>query len=200
MSDRNPYLELPVDEPIWERFFSVFPLVVVGTREPDGGHDLAPKHLAMPMSWSNYFGFVCTPRHATYRNLQRTGEFTVSYPRPDQVLITSLAASPRCDEGGKPELEALETEPAKIVDAVLVAGAQVQLECRLERIIDDLGGNSLIIGRIVAARVAEDAERRLDQDDNELVNHVPLLAYLYPFRFSVVDHSQGYPLPRGFKR
>ena len=96
--------------------------------------------------------------------------------------------------------EALETESARVVDGVLVAGAQVQLECRLEQIIDNLGGNSLIIGRIVSARVAEDAERRLDLDDNELVNHAPLLAYLYPFRFAVVDHSQGYPLPRGFKR
>ena len=44
--------------PIWDRFFTVAPLVVVGTREPDGGHDLAPKHLAMPLSWANHFGFV----------------------------------------------------------------------------------------------------------------------------------------------
>ena len=36
-------IELPVDTPIWSRFFTVAPLVLVGTREPDGGHDLAPK-------------------------------------------------------------------------------------------------------------------------------------------------------------
>jgi len=200
MSDHTAYLELELDEPIWERFFSVFPLVLVGTREPDGGHDLAPKHLAMPMSWDNYFGFVCTPRHATYANLKRTGEFTVSYPNPDQVLSASLAASPRCGQGEKPALEVLDVEPAQVVDGVLVTGAGVQLECRLERIIDGLGENSLIIGRIVAARVAEEAERARDRDDNELINHAPLLAYLYPARFAVIDHSQGFPMPQGFKR
>jgi len=200
MSSNDAYIDLPVDRPVWERFFSVFPLVLVGTREPDGGFDLAPKHLAIPMSWDNYFGFVCTPRHATYRNIQRTEEFTVSYPRPDQVVSTSLAASPRCGDGDKPALNALETEPAREVDAVVVSGAPIQLECRLHRLVEDLGSNSLVIGRIVAARVAPDAERRQDVDDNDLVNQTPLLAYLYPFRFAVVDHSQGYPLPQGFER
>ena len=69
---------LPLDEPVWERFFTVFPLVLVGTREEDGGHDLAPKHLAMPLSWGNWFGFVCTPRHRTYENAVRMGAFTFS--------------------------------------------------------------------------------------------------------------------------
>ena len=33
------------------------------------------------------------------------------------------------------------------------------LECELDRIVDGFGVNSLIIGRVVAARVAEDSER-----------------------------------------
>jgi len=200
MNEQPPYLDLELDEPVWERFFSVFPLVLVGTREADGGHDLAPKHLAMPASWDNFFGFVCTPRHSTYCNIERTGEFTVSYPRPDQILAASLAASPRCDAGDKPVLDALELEPARVVDAVVAAGALVHLECRLERMVDGLGDNSLVIGRIVAARVAEYAAREGDRDDNELINRSPLLAYLYPFRFAVIDHSQAFPLPKGFKR
>jgi flavin reductase (DIM6/NTAB) family NADH-FMN oxidoreductase RutF len=200
MTSDTTYQELSLEVPVWESFFSVFPLVLVGTREPDGGHDLAPKHLAMPMSWKNLFGFVCTPRHATYRNLQRTGEFTVSYLRPDQVLSSSLAASPHCAEGVKPALAALPVEPARAVDGVVLSGAPVQLECRLHQLVDGLDDNSLIIGRIVAARVAAGAERRPDRDDNDLVNQSPLLAYLYPFRFAVVDRSQGFPLPKGFSR
>ena len=54
--------------PIWERFFTVAPLVLIGTREVDGTYDLAPKHMVTPLGWGNYFGFVCTPRHATYAN------------------------------------------------------------------------------------------------------------------------------------
>jgi len=46
-------VELDLNDPIWERFFWVAPLVLVGTLEVDGSHDLAPKHMAMPMGWKN---------------------------------------------------------------------------------------------------------------------------------------------------
>jgi hypothetical protein len=64
-------VSLDVTAPIWERCFTVAPLVLVGTREKDGSYDLAPKHMATPMGWQNYFGFVCTPRHRTYHNVRR---------------------------------------------------------------------------------------------------------------------------------
>ena len=91
-------VSLDVNNPIWERFFQLAPIVLIGTTESDGQADIAPKHMAMPMSWENYFGFVCSPRHGTYKNIRRTGVFTVTYPRPSQVLLASLAATPRCDE------------------------------------------------------------------------------------------------------
>lgn len=194
-------VSLPLDEPVWDRFFSVFPLVLVGTREAQGRHDLAPKHLAMPLSWGNWFGFVCTPRHRTYQNAVRTGAFTVSYPRPEQVVLTSLAATPRCDtQQDKPTLHALPVFPAQVVDGVLVAGCHLYLECRLDRTLDDLDENSLLIGRVVAVHVHAKALRSTDQEDNELVHDDPLLAYLYPGRFTAIDRSQGFPLPAGFRR
>jgi len=91
-------VELDVRAPVWDRFFTVAPLVLVGTREPDGRFDLAPKHMVLPLGWQNYFGFVCTPRHATYFNAWRERAFTVSFPRPDQLVEASLAASGRCDD------------------------------------------------------------------------------------------------------
>lgn len=202
MSLPESLISLSLDEPVWERCFGVFPLVLVGTREADGGHDLAPKHLAMPLSWRNWFGFVCTPRHRTYQNALRSGVFTVSYPRPEQVLITSLAAAPRCGEQqqDKPTLQALPVFPATVVDGVLVEGCYLYLECRLERTLDELDGNSLLIGRVVAAHVHVDALRDEDREDNELIHDHPLFAYLYPARFAVIDRSQGFPLPAGFKR
>ena len=42
-------VELDMNLPIWDRFFWVAPLVLVGTMESDGSYDLAPKHMAMPM-------------------------------------------------------------------------------------------------------------------------------------------------------
>jgi flavin reductase (DIM6/NTAB) family NADH-FMN oxidoreductase RutF len=137
----------------------VAPLVLVGTREADGSHDLAPKHMATPIGWDNYYGFVCTPRHHTHANIERSGVFTVSYPRPSQLVLASLAASPRCGEEDKPALAALPVFAASVVDGVLLDGGYMFLECELERIVGGFGVNSLIIGRIVAARVAADSER-----------------------------------------
>ena len=101
-------VELDADKPVWERCFMVAPLVLVGTRDDDGSLDLAPKHMAFPMGWDNYFGFVCSPRHRTCSNIARSNEFTVSYPKPSQVLYASLAASPRYVDGPKPVLGSFE--------------------------------------------------------------------------------------------
>ena len=193
-------IELDTSESIWERFFTVFPLVVIGTREADGSDDLAPKHLAMPMSWKNHFGFVCTPRHNTYQNIQRDGQFAVTYMRPSQTVLASLAATPRCDDGSKPITQALPTFAAESVNAPLVQDGYLFLECELEQIVDDLGENSLILGRIVAARVAEDALRSSDEDDEDLIFASPLLAYLYPGRSTEIANTTKLPFPPGLKR
>ncbi len=193
-------IELDLDQPIWDRFFSVHPLVVIGTRESDGSDDLAPKHLVIPVSWENYFGFVCTPKHRTYQNIVRSKQFTVTYARPSQVVIASLAASPRCEDGSKPIIDLLPTIPAKDVDAVLMKDGYLFLECTLHKIYDDFGDNSLITGRILSARIANDALRVADGDDQHLLQQAPLLAYLYPGRFAEISNTHTLPFPRGFKR
>lgn len=193
-------VELDTAHAIWDRFFWVAPLVLVGTTEEDGRHDLAPKHMAFPLGWDNYFGFVCTPRHGTYSNIRRSGVFTVSYPRPSQLVQTSLAASPRCGEGEKPALAALPVFPARRVEGVLVEGCCAFLECELERIVDGFGVNSLVAGRVVAAHVAEDALRYDDGDDQAQIHASPLLAYLNPGRFAAIDDSLSFPFPAGMKK
>ena len=193
-------VELDINSSIWESFFTVFPLVVIGTREADGRDDLAPKHMAMPMSWENHFGFVCTPRHNTYQNIQRDRQFSVTYMRPSQTVLASLAATPRCEDGSKPITQALPTFAAETINAAFVEDGYLFLECELQQMVDGLGENSLIIGRIISARVAEDALRSSDQDDEDLVYSAPLLAYLYPGRFAEITNSNKLPFPAGFKR
>ncbi|NIU29332.1 MAG: flavin reductase [Gemmatimonadetes bacterium] len=155
----------------------------------------------MPMGWSGHFGFVCTPSHATYRNATEEGTFTVSYPRPDQVVVTSLTAAPRC-EGIEhtPGLEELPTVPAESVDGIVLRDAYLVLECELERVIDGFGSASLMVGRIVAARVDRDALRASEVSDEELLRRVPLLAYLSPGRFAAIEESRSFPFPAGFER
>jgi flavin reductase (DIM6/NTAB) family NADH-FMN oxidoreductase RutF len=201
MSDQREgeWVELDPARPVWDRFFVVSPLVVVGTREGDG-FDLAPKHMAFPLGWENFFGFVCTPRHATYHNTREAGAFTVSYPGPDQLVETSLTAQRRGEGGEVPGLDLLPTEAARAVDGILLKGAYIQLECELERVVDGFGPNSLLAGRIVAARVRPDALRTSDRGDTEQIRRAPLLAYLHPGRFARISESRAFPFPADFSR
>jgi flavin reductase (DIM6/NTAB) family NADH-FMN oxidoreductase RutF len=195
-----PPVRLDVDRPIWDRFFTVAPLVIVGSKEPDGTYDLAPKHMAMPLGWQNYYAFVCSPRHATYRNIQRERQFTVSFPRPTEIVTSSLAASPRCDDDRKPALALLSTRPATVVDGVLVNDCYVDLECTLHSVLDGFGANSLIVGEVVAAWASEEYLRRADQDGGEQLFHAPLLAYVSPGRYATLRDTAQFPLPKGFSR
>jgi flavin reductase (DIM6/NTAB) family NADH-FMN oxidoreductase RutF len=197
---RNSLVTLPLNAPIWERTFTVNPLVLIGTKEDNGNYNLAPKHMALPMGWENYFGFVCTPRHRTYHNARREGVFTVSYPRPTQIVIASLAAAPRESDGSKLAVDALPTFPATEVDGLFIEDAYLFLECALDRIADDFGENSLIVGRILAAHVREDYLRSSERDDQDLIHGSPLLAYLSPGRFASVGESHSFPFPAGFMR
>lgn len=204
MSDSGPgnetHVTLSPDDDVWQRCFTVAPLVVIGTRDEDGGFDLAPKHMATPLGWGPWFGFVCTAAHATYRNARREKAFTVSFPPPELTVITSLTASPRDYAGTKRALRAAATLPADEVDGVLLADALLQLECRLDRVVDGFGDNSLVAGRIVAAHVRRDALRDEERDDHDLISERPLLAYLHPGRYARVERSFSFPLPAGFNR
>jgi len=199
-SQSRSRISLDVDKPIWDRFFMVAPLVLVGTREEDGQLDLAPKHMAMPMGWENYFGFVCTPAHRTYANIQRSGVFTVSFPRPSQLLFMSLAASPRCDAGAKPVLQAFSTFKASKIDGAFVEDASVFLECEHFKTVEGFGSNSLITGKVIAAYADESALRVSDADEQQIIHDSPLFAYLPPSRFASIDTSNSFPFPADMKK
>lgn len=192
-------IELSTETPIWERFFTVAPLVLVATKEGDR-HNVAPKHLAMPLGWRNYFGFVCSPTHATYRNLQAHPQFTVSFPGMDRLLHASLAAGGRLDDSSKPTLAAVPVFPARRVDGVLVEGCALYLECELDRFVDGFGENSLVVGRIVAASAAEAALRGHDVDDADLLHALRPLVYLAPGRVAEIGETHAFPFPVDFRR
>ena len=200
MQDKTSWIPLSVDKPVWERFYKVAPLYVIGTQSADGTPDLAPKHLATPMSWENFFGFVCSETHTTYQNILRQEVFTVSAPRPDQIVLTSLAASPRCEDGTKPVVEALPTTPAEVIDAPCMKDAYLVLECRLSRLVGELGRNVLIIGEVVAARAHRDILVDHERDAAEQLDQTPLLAYISPGRFCKIQNTQAFPFAKGFSR
>lgn len=193
-------VEIDTSVPVWDQFFTVAPLVLIGTKDENGSLDLAPKHMVTPMGWQNYFGFVCTPRHATCSNIERTGVFTVSYPKPSQVLMTSLAASPRLEKGGKPIVEYFDTFPAQHIDGEYVEDAYLFFECRHHMTVDGFGENCLITGEIIAAYVDDDYLRHAEADDQETIHESPLFAFLAPGRFATIDRSNAFPFPESMKK
>ena len=200
-SHSETWIDLDCNQPIWSHFFTVAPLVVIGTKEKEGGYDLAPKHMVTPLGQDNYFGFVCTPRHNTYHNIMREQEFTVSFPLADQIVMASLAATPRnCTPDKKQLVHQLPTIKAHRVDALLLRDSYLFFECVLDRMVDGFGEYSLIAGRILEARVQENAIRISDGDDEEMINKMPLLAYLAYDRFAEIQDTKTFPFPKGFTK
>jgi len=192
--------KLDTNFPVWERVFMVAPLVLIGTNDAQGQPNLAPKHMAGPASWDNFFGFVCARSHTTWKNANRSGTFAVSYPRPEQVLQTALAASPCQAESPKAEiLNRLALKPAPLHGDPFLEDALLHLECELHQQVE-IGGNVLLIGKVVSAAVHPQALRHSDADEHEQIHHCPLLAYLPPGRYAVIDESQAFPFPRNYQR
>ncbi len=200
LSDDSDLVTLRPEQSFFETLYTVAPLVIVGTREADGSENLAPKHMAIPLGWSDHFGFVCTPEHGTYGNVERTDAFTVSYPRSENILEASLAAAPRDESGSKPSLSEIETVDADAVDAPAVADAYGVLECELDRIIEGFDEARLITGKIVRKHVHTDAYRSDDSEPEALLRRAPALAHLYPDRFAEVSETHAFPFPEGFER
>ena len=197
----NTHFALDPTVPIWDRIHMVAPLVVIGTKEGTT-YDLAPKHMVSPLGFDNYFGFVCTPRHATYRNIVETDEFTVSFPMPDQLVLASLSASPRCNDSSasKPVVGQLPTEKASKIDALFLRDSYLMLECERFKIIDGFHENSLITGKVIAAYVDKNYIKDLKCDEQQQIKEHPLLAYIAYGRYAVISETYNFPFPKAFKR
>ncbi len=193
--------QLNVKQSLWDQVFTIAPLVVVGTKE-NKGYDLAPKHMVSPIGFGPYFGFVCTPRHGTFRNIRETGEFTVSFPKPDQLVFTSLSASPRQESISKSDAiqETLPVVKALGMDAPLVDGSYLYLECRFYKLIEGFDDYAIITGEVVAAYADKEYARLSELDEQEQLQNNPLLAYVAPGRFARISQTYNFPFPKDFKR
>lgn len=193
-------VSIDTSAPIWDHFFTVAPLIVIGTNE-NGEYNMAPKHMATPLGHDNYFGFVCTPQHSTYHNIDNTGYFTISYPKPEHIVLASLAASPRCEEADnkKLDLKGIPSFKAPNLDALFLDGSYLCMECEHMQTIDGFGHHSLITGKIISAFVDQSYLRLSDQDEQELIYRSPLLSYLAYGRFSEIKQSWAFPFPKNFK-
>ena len=204
MQEKDPlrdFISLDIKESIWEHFYTVAPLVVIGTKE-DQGFDLAPKHMVTPLGFSNFFGFVCTPRHKTYHNIKKHARFSVSFVKPDQILLSSLAAIPRCEvkDFSHEITNQIPTVTSNDGGSIFLKDSYVMLDCSSYKIIDGFDDYSLITGKINSAKVHKNYKIISDEGDQKQIYDHPLLAYIAQGRFASIKETLSYPYPKGFQR
>ncbi|MCX2720762.1 flavin reductase [Lentiprolixibacter aurantiacus] len=192
---------LNTKQSLWDQVFTVAPLVIIGTREDDK-YDLAPKHMVTPIGFGPYFGFVCTPRHATFHNIKDTGEFTVSFPKPDQLVFTSLSATPRKDSCSNYDIvfESLPMVKALNRDLPIIEGAYLYLECRCLKILDGFDDYAIITGEVLAAYADSQYTLVSERDKDKQLRQHPLLVYVAPGRFATITQTFNFPFPKDFER
>lgn len=198
---REALVALDPQIPIWDRVFTVAPLVIIGSKA-NGKDDLAPKHMATPLGFGNYFGFVCTPRHRTYHNIRETGYFTVSFPTPEQIVSTSLSATPRNESFSKSQniICALPTFRATKSEILMVEGAYLHLECEFFKMVDGFDDYSLVTGKVTDVLVHEDYLKTSEIEEGEQLRNHPLLAYIAQGRFATISETYNFPFPKNFQR
>ena len=195
------FVSLDTKKSLWEQFHTVAPLVVIGTKE-ENGFDLAPKHMVTPIGFSNYFAFVCTPRHRTYHNIKKHGKFSVSYVKPDQILLSSIAAMPRCSVEDYPRdvVQHIPTVTSEDGDHLFVEDSYLFLECDVHKIFDGFDDYSIITGTVEKAFVHKDFMIHSDQGQQARIYKNPLLVYAAPGRFAEIHETMAYPYPKDFER
>ncbi len=144
---------------------------------------------------------MCTPDHATYHNTIREKHFSVSFIQPNQVVLASLAAIPRCGDKTKSNevTPHLPTIRAEKIDAMCIGDAYLLLECKLKEVVDGFGNYSLIAGEIIHARVLPESLLESESDPAKKIYNMPLLAYVAYGRFAEIKETKAFPFPKDFK-
>jgi flavin reductase (DIM6/NTAB) family NADH-FMN oxidoreductase RutF len=168
------------------------PVAWILSLNPDGSHNLAP---------FSFFNCVCAdppllmvsiarrgglPKD-TARNLRERPDFTVNLPSRDQAAWVQASAADF--PHGESEVAALglAVTSSLHVSAPRLADAPVQLECRVERLLE-LGNGpvDLVLGRILEVHVRADA---LDERGRPLPEALDPLARLGGGRFAGLTPS-----------
>jgi flavin reductase (DIM6/NTAB) family NADH-FMN oxidoreductase RutF len=94
------------------------------------------------------------PARHSHGLIQRSGEFVVNIPTPEQATLCDYLGVVSGRDEDKIALAGLTLKPAAIVRTPLLAECPVNIECTVEREID-LDSHSLFIGLVQAVHVEE---------------------------------------------
>jgi len=135
---------------------SVRPTAVISTVSPRGVSNAAPFSYCSPCS-SNppLYGFGCSPKHDTWRNIQETREFVANFVGEDFGPLMNIMEKDWPYEVSEIEKANLTEEKAIKVKPPRIKEAYAWLECTLETYV--LTGDHIwIVGRVVEAEVKDE--------------------------------------------
>ncbi|MGY1845051.1 flavin reductase family protein [Modestobacter sp. SYSU DS0875] len=163
------------------------PIAWVCTRSATGVHNLAPHSFYTVASVQPpVVQFTSVGRKDSLRNVEETGEFTVSLtPEPlfEQVNATATDFPP---DTGEAEQTGVRLEPSRVVGVPRVAQSPVAVECTLHATLR-LGDSTVVFGRVVNIAVAEAAV----EDGRPRIEHLRPLARLGGDEWSTIGEVRS---------
>jgi flavin reductase (DIM6/NTAB) family NADH-FMN oxidoreductase RutF len=152
------------------------PIAVITTVSPEGVANAAPFSFFGILSHDPAtvaVGIEPRPdgtRKDTARNILETGVFTVHIPDVAMAGVVQAFASPEAPEVDEIALHGLGTVPGTHVDCPRLIDAPVALECRFEQRLDLGPARDILIGRVLAVFLREDAVNARHHVDPERID------------------------------
>ncbi len=92
------------------------------------------------------------PVKDTLANVRASGELVVNIARTDLLEQLNVTASTLPPDVSEFDAAGLTPEPATLVAPPRIAEAPIAMECRLDRVVDDIGDYALVIARVLLWR------------------------------------------------
>ena len=163
---------MKIDPNTFENFYRVLtgvvvprPIAFVSTRSHDGVDNLAPYSFFNAVAYAPPTVVFSSSRRVehkskdTLRNIEETGEFVVNIVVDDIAEAMNRTSAEFPEDVDEFDIAGLTSVPSDIVKPPRVAESPVNMECRLNQIInlgEGAGGHGLVIGTIVLMHVRDD--------------------------------------------
>jgi flavin reductase (DIM6/NTAB) family NADH-FMN oxidoreductase RutF len=181
-------ISIPLDKHSWSPSPLIGQIVLVTTRNEDGGSNLAPK------SWISMMAFEppllalgCNLSHWTAQNILRSHEFVVNIPGEELVDViwrTNSLPHPRPVEAA-----GLTPVPAQKVKPPLIDECKAHLECVLEKHLV-YGTEVIFIAEIAAVSIDKAALSASDP-----YQFLKMVVFLENAKYGVIENSHQIIFP-----
>ena len=168
----------------WEpcSILSPVPAVLVTVRGKDGRENV------LTIAWT---GTVCSSPAMVYISVRKerfshpllveSGEFVINLTTKELAHAADYCGVKSGRNEGKFETAKLKREPASVVQAPLLSDSPVNIECKVEQILE-LGSHDMFLAKVVAVDVDE---RYLDENGKLDLSKANLIGYVHGAYFEL---------------